>query len=350
MTMTFNSRIPARRFGFATDKTIPGFQPLQQPPAAPALLADVDEDHVFEESFLKDLVLWWTWDDTRTPLYVSGPTGCGKTTSIVQFLARVNAPVISVTCSRRFVKDDLVGRWGARQGGFAWFDGPATLAWKTGAVLLINEFSLAPPEVWVGANDIFEGQSITLEKTGQAVARHPNARVVITDNCRCAAAPEFRYGSRNLQDASTSDRFWHMTARWPDEAVESRIVLGKCTRIAAGALDENLLATLSTCAAHFAKVTRRQSAREDLSSSETIAPVSTRVLVRLTEILTTLLVHGQAAGPALQRAVGLALGSALAPAASLAMIEFAAFEFAPLLELAKAKRRRTRSSPECVFF
>lgn len=125
----------------------PGFQPLQLSPPAPAQCVAVDPCHVFEESFLEDFVLWWTWHDTRTPLYIAGPTGCGKTTSVLQFLARVNVPVISVTCSRRFVKDDLVGRWGAHEGSFAWIDGPATIAWKTGAVLLINEFSLAPPEV-----------------------------------------------------------------------------------------------------------------------------------------------------------------------------------------------------------
>lgn len=157
MPMTFTSCIPAQNFGLASETTIPGFQPLQLSPPAPAQCVAVDPCHVFEESFLEDFVLWWTWHDTRTPLYIAGPTGCGKTTSVLQFLARVNVPVISVTCSRRFVKDDLVGRWGAHEGSFAWIDGPATIAWKTGAVLLINEFSLAPPEVWVGANDIFEG-------------------------------------------------------------------------------------------------------------------------------------------------------------------------------------------------
>lgn len=215
MPMTFTSCIPAQNFGLASETTIPGFQPLQLSSPAPAQFVAVDPCHVFEESFLEDFVLWWTWHDTRTPLYIAGPTGCGKTTSVLQFLARVNVPVISVTCSRRFVKDDLVGRWGAHEGSFAWIDGPATIAWKTGAVLLINEFSLAPPEVWVGANDIFEGQPITIEKTGLSIPRHDNARVIVTDNCRCGTLPESAYSSRNQQDVSTCDRFWHLKPPGP---------------------------------------------------------------------------------------------------------------------------------------
>lgn len=228
MPMTFTSCIPAQNFGLASEITIPGFQPLQLSSPAPAQFVAVDPCHVFEESFLEDFALWWTWHDTRTPLYIAGPTGCGKTTSVLQFLARVNVPVISVTCSRRFVKDDLVGRWGANEGSFAWIDGPATIAWKTGAVLLINEFSLAPPEVWVGANDIFEGQPITIEKTGLSIPRHDNARVIVTDNCRCGTLPESAYSSRNQQDVSTCDRFWHLQASWPSPEVETRIVLARC--------------------------------------------------------------------------------------------------------------------------
>ena len=121
--MTFTTCISAQDFGLASETMIPGFQASQLSCAAPAQIVRVDPCHVFDESFLQDLVLWWTWPDTRIPLYIAGPTGCGKTTSVLQFLARVHVPVICLTCSRRFVKDDLVGRWGAHEGGFAWIDG-----------------------------------------------------------------------------------------------------------------------------------------------------------------------------------------------------------------------------------
>lgn len=328
MSMTFTTRIPAQHFGPASETTIPGFQPHELSASAPAQFVEPDPDHVFEQSFLKDFALWWSWFDTRTPLYISGPTGCGKTTSVLQFLARVNVPVISVTCSRRFVKDDLVGRWGAHEGSFAWFDGPATTAWKTGCVLLINEFSLAPAEVWVSANDIFEGQPITIEKAGVTVARHVNTRVIVTDNCRCGCAPELRYASRSLQDASTCDRFWHMSADWPEQADERRILAQKCRQACGGALAESLIEAIARSAAAFAAATRKKSsAGKDAFAQDGLPAVSTRVALRMSEILATLLAHKEEFGSALQRAVSLALGGALTGAQSLALLELAAFHF-----------------------
>lgn len=349
MPMTFTTCISAQDFGLASETMIPGFQASQLSCAAPAQIVRVDPCHVFDESFLQDLVLWWTWPDTRIPLYIAGPTGCGKTTSVLQFLARVHVPVISLTCSRRFVKDDLVGRWGAHEGGFAWIDGPATIAWKTGAVLLINEFSLAPPEVWVGANDIFEGQSITIEKTGLSIPRHVNTRVIVTDNCRCGTLPESAYSSRNQQDASTCDRFWHMAADWPKPEVEARIVLYRCERIAQGALSSKTLSELARCAARFAQASRTNPALEANFVSEDVpAALSTRVVIRLCEILTQLLAGSCSPEQSLSRAVRLAIGSALNDRACLTLLEMAAFHFAPLLETlhsstaANRKRRNVR--------
>ena len=113
MAVHYTARIPARAFGFESDETIPGFLPIEQPPAAPLQYVRIDPAHVFNRTLFEDLRLWWTWNDPVQPLYISGPTGCGKTSTVMQFMARVNAPVISVTCTKRFVKDDLVGRWGA---------------------------------------------------------------------------------------------------------------------------------------------------------------------------------------------------------------------------------------------
>lgn len=352
MTMTFTSRIPARAFGFASKQTVPGLEPVTQPVAAPAVLSAVDPDHVFDENFLRDLTLWWTSDDTRTPLYIAGPTGCGKTTTVLQFLARVNMPAVSVTCSRRFVKDDLVGRWGAAASGFAWFDGPATLAWKTGSVLLINEFSLAPAEVWVGANDIFEGQPITIEKTGTSVPRHPNTRVIITDNCRCGAAPETRYGSRNRQDASTCDRFWHMQADWPTKALEKRIAANRCRRAYGLLLRDEVIDEIADCAASFARATRRTTDKEnEYCAEDAIPPVSTRVVLRMTEIFCRLLSSGVSGEEALTRAVTLAAAGALSNAQCLAMTELAVYHFAMLVQKlpAGAARREDAPAPEAVF-
>ena len=72
MPMTFTTCISAQDFGLASETMIPGFQASQLSCAAPAQIVRVDPCHVFDESFLQDLVLWWTWPDTRIPLYIAG--------------------------------------------------------------------------------------------------------------------------------------------------------------------------------------------------------------------------------------------------------------------------------------
>ena len=166
MSMQFTARIPARSFGFESEHTVLGFEPTHIATLAARSITP-DPEHLFEAEFFEEMRLWWEWDDTRSPLYISGPSGCGKTSTVLQFLARVHAPAVTVTCRRRTEKSDLIGQWGMDgSGGFAWFDGPAAIAWRYGCVLVINEFSLAPPEVWVAVNDLFEGDALYIERTG----------------------------------------------------------------------------------------------------------------------------------------------------------------------------------------
>lgn len=202
-----------------------------------------------------------------------------------------------------------------------------------------------------GANDIFEAQSITIEKTGLSIPRHVNTRVIVTDNCRCGTLPESAYSSRNQQDASTCDRFWHMAADWPKPEVEACIVLYRCERIAQGALSSETLAELARCAARLAQASRTNSAlKADFVSEDVPAALSTRVVIRLCEILTQLLADSCNPEQSLSRAVRLAIGSALNDRACLTLLEMAAFHFAPLLETlhssTAANRRRRNVRPK----
>ena len=54
----------------------------------------VDPRYIFHES-ARDVVVWFMHD--LDPLYLYGPTGCGKTTLIKQLAARLNYPTFEVT-------------------------------------------------------------------------------------------------------------------------------------------------------------------------------------------------------------------------------------------------------------
>ena len=113
LMMQFNARVPARNFGLLSNRTVLGFRPQNGCPPPGARFIAPDPEYTFVPDFFERLRLWWECDDTSSPLYISGPAGCGKTSAVLQFMARVNAPCVTLTCRRRMDKYELIGQWGA---------------------------------------------------------------------------------------------------------------------------------------------------------------------------------------------------------------------------------------------
>lgn len=251
-----------------------------------------DFDYVFEKERYLSLLAWWKHSGAE-PLYISGPAGSGKTSSILQWGAVLNIPVVSVAVRPRMDKRDLVGRWVMGEHGMEWIDGPAALVWRYGGILLINEFSAAPAEMWVSANDILEGLDLEVEQLGIVIPRHKAARVVATDNTRGHAGRiESGFFGRQIQDRSVIDRCWHLRYEGLSEPAEADLLV---KRISGPAFDA-LLAKAAGCGAQkqlleifagltrFARLTRAQK-EEVVGFSAASFPISHRTLIRLSKII-----------------------------------------------------------------
>lgn len=269
--MFFTNRISTTAFNISVqpERFVLGFAPR-------AGQKDKDTNFVFDPFLLEQTRLWWETADSE-PLCLNGPTGCGKTSFIREFLLRVSAPFVELTCHRRLDKSALLGGFVPTQKGFEWQDGPAARAWREGLVLVINEFSIAPPEVWVAANDILEGGDLYLPQTGETIRRHPNARVVITDNMALGADAGDGYLGRESQDLSTVDRFWHIRCQYPAKELELDVVRRK-TDDAAVTIPKQDVDCLLKGAIDFAALSRQK-------ADSGIPSISTRVLIRLVRIL-----------------------------------------------------------------
>ena len=241
-----------------------------------------DSTHRFDRQFFISLSAWWNFA-TNEPLYISGPAGAGKTSSVLQWCAVVGQPVISVTVRPGMEKDELLGRWVANdRGGMDWVDGPATLCWRHGWLLLINEFSAAPAEMWVSANDILEGAPLEIDATGERVERHPLTRVVVTDNTRGHASEhDAGYVGRSFMDLSVIDRFWHVHLEGLTVDEEASVLWKRVPDDLRARLPETEAMRVLTGLAEIADASRRAAAQKTVGFDNRNHPLSHRALERM---------------------------------------------------------------------
>lgn len=75
----------------------------------------------------------------RTPVMLTGPTGCGKTRFVEHMGRLVDRPVVTISCHDDLTSSDLVGRFMVSGGDVVWNDGPLTRAVKAGALCYLDE-------------------------------------------------------------------------------------------------------------------------------------------------------------------------------------------------------------------
>lgn len=159
------------------------------------------------------------------PIFITGPTGCGKTTAAKYFCRRLNWPCYEVTGHSRLEFPELVGGWRVnQQGGMMWHDGPLTSAMRTGGMLLINEADLLDPSTAAGLNSVLDGSSLLIPETGELVQPHELFRVVCTGNSNGTGDQTGTYMGVLRQNGALMGRFLISRARYLPEVREKRVI------------------------------------------------------------------------------------------------------------------------------
>ena len=145
---------------------VDGFVPSDNP------YVPIQKPYVFRKDHLRD-VLAFLGAANGDGLYLTGPTGSGKTSLLEQVAARLHWGVHAVTGHGRLELNDLLGQFMLVEGGtMQWIDGPLTLAVRLGHVLLINEIDAVDPAELIGLNEIVEGKPLTIPQTGAVIVPH----------------------------------------------------------------------------------------------------------------------------------------------------------------------------------
>lgn len=189
-----------------------------------------DPNYVFSCSLLQDLLIFLLYPQ-GTALWLTGPTGCGKTSAIMQVASRLNWPVVDLTLSNRFEFTDIKGQWGLTQEEgqasptMKYIYNALPMAMQNGWILVMNEADLASPGELSALNDVIEGRNLLIaENKGQAVRPHPMFRLIVTGNSNGAGDDTGLYQGVQQQNVAATDRYRMLKVSYPSTDVEEGIL------------------------------------------------------------------------------------------------------------------------------
>lgn len=198
--------------------TVEGFADERNP------FIPVRKPYVFRRDPLRD-VLAFLSAPHGDGLYVTGPTGSGKTSLLEQVASRLNWGVSAAIGHGRLEFNDLLGQYMLAEGGaMKWIDGPLTLAVRHGHLFLINEIDAVDPAELIGLNDIVEGKPLAIPQTGEVITPHPKFRLAATGNSTGAGDASGLYQGVLRQNIAFLDRFRLMEVDYPEPADELKLL------------------------------------------------------------------------------------------------------------------------------
>lgn len=229
----------------------------------------VDTSYAFQES-ARDIICWFLYGNDA--LYLTGPTGCGKTSGIKQISARLNYPVFEVTGHGRLELADLLGHLSVHKGTMEFEYGPLSLAMRYGGLFLLDEIDLISPDVTAGLNGILDGSPLCLsENGGELIEPHPMFRFAATGNTNGSGDESGLYSGTLRQNLAFLDRFTVCEVGYPSEETEIALLTRKFPE-----LPRSLCSTMVA----FAGEIRRLFVGGDGVTQQIEVTFSTRSLIR----------------------------------------------------------------------
>ena len=203
-------------FGFPSQLQLSGFV------AGHPLVPRATPGYVWDAGIAKDFIEWLT-EPNPDPLWISGPTGCGKTDALKNIFAALHIPTVIVSAKSSTEPDDILGRVQLRNGDTVFVPGNLLLAYEQGYAIIFDEIDGYSPEVIMACHRLLERATVTLDD-GTAIEPAAHIYMAATANTRGDGHGGDLYTATNIFNLASLNRFekWEMT--YPSAEVEERIL------------------------------------------------------------------------------------------------------------------------------
>jgi cobaltochelatase CobS len=210
--------------------SVPTFDLQSLSDEACSYLVNRNPNYVFDNTDVMRLIVYAWIREFRRPegrhrkgVYVSGPTGSGKSSVIEEFFAAIGVPLVRTTWNPKREGEEMLSRRSLDDGKLVDVDQAIAIAARLGLPVKIDEIDLADPAELVALNDVIEKGLITLPN-GTVIHAERGFVVFATANTAGVEDETGTYhGTRSL-NASTLRRFFTVEMGYPDEETETKFL------------------------------------------------------------------------------------------------------------------------------
>jgi MoxR-like ATPase len=169
------------------------------------------------------------------PVWITGPSGNGKSTTVEQVCAKLNREFVRVNFTNETSEDDLMGgnhlvasidAKGNSCTISEFKDGPIVHAIRNGAILLLDEVDAGHANRILCLQSVLEGRGVLIKSTGEFVKPRSGFNVIATSNTQGRGDDAGRYIGTNVMNGAFLDRFSAMLHQaYPPQDIEKQILI-----------------------------------------------------------------------------------------------------------------------------
>lgn len=159
------------------------------------------------------------------PIYITGPTGNGKSTMVEQICAKHKIPLIRVNLNATDDEDKLIATKTLVDGNVVVEDGPVVIAMRKGIPILIDEIDAGGANLLMCLQGVLEGKPLYIKSKNEIVHPTTGFNVIATANTKGKGSDDGRYIGTNVLNEAFLERFAIVFEQdYPTTKIESKIV------------------------------------------------------------------------------------------------------------------------------